>query len=98
MQVRIYSPSRSAMQSGRGKVGRWMIDVLPESGQSPESLMGWTSSADTQSQVRLRFESADDALRYAQKQGWEAVLDLPHERKLSPRNYADRFAVRKKLS
>lgn len=96
MKVRIYRPSKTAMQSGRGKAKVWLIEPELESARVPEPLMGWTSSEDTLNQIRLRFESQDAAVQYAEKQGWSYTLDIPQERKPVPRNYADNFRVRKK--
>ncbi|HBM61284.1 MAG TPA: ETC complex I subunit, partial [Citreicella sp.] len=60
-----------------------------------DPLMGWTSSADTQSQVRLRFDSKEAALAYARENGIEAVVTEPHKRKpnVRARGYAENFAV-----
>lgn len=96
MQVRIYKPSKNAMQSGRGKSKLWQIEPELESARVPEPLMGWTSSEDTLNQIRLRFESAEAAVQYAEKQGWAYTLDQPQERKVTPRNYGDNFRTRKK--
>lgn len=96
MKVRIYRPSKNAMQSGRGKNKLWVLEPELETARVPEPLMGWTSSGDTLNQIRLRFESADAALHYAEKQGWSCTVDEAQERKVTPRNYADNFRLRKK--
>jgi hypothetical protein len=69
MFARIFSPSRNAMQSGKGKTGYWLLEYLTEVPRTREPLMGWTSSADTQQQVRLRFDSLEQAVAYAEKHG-----------------------------
>jgi hypothetical protein len=69
MLARIFSPPRNAMQSGKGKVGLWFLEYVPETPRSRDPLMGWTSSADMNQQVRLRFESREQAIAYAEKQG-----------------------------
>lgn len=96
MQVRIFKPSKNAMQSGRGKAKLWQIEPELESARVPEPLMGWTSSEDTLNQIRLRFETAEAAVQYAEKQGWVYTLDQPQERRVTPRNYGDNFRPRKK--
>lgn len=96
MKVRIFKPSKNAMQSGRGKTRLWQIEPELESARVPKPLMGWVSSEDTLNQIRIRFDSADDAMQYAEKQGWEYTVDTEHERIVVPRNYADNFRVRKK--
>ena len=70
MQVRIYQPPKTAMQSGRANTRRWVVEFEPESGRRIEPLMGWTSSRDTKGQVRLWFDSKDEALAYVEKHGY----------------------------
>ncbi|HBT00459.1 ETC complex I subunit [Salipiger marinus] len=95
MRARIYQPARTAMSSGQGKTKDWILDFAPASAREVDPLMGWTSSADTQSQVRLRFDSKEAALAYARENGIEAVVTEPHKRKpnVRARGYAENFAV-----
>ena len=67
MTARIYLPARSATQSGQSK-DAWVLEYEPESPRVIEPLMGWTSSADMKSQVRLRFDSKEEAIAYADAQ------------------------------
>ena len=67
MRVRIYQPARSAMQSGTARTKSWVLDFPPADQRGIDPLMGWTSSDDTQSQVRLHFDSLDEAVAYAVK-------------------------------
>jgi hypothetical protein len=53
--------------------------------------MGWTSSGDTRQQLRLRFESEDEAVAYAKKHGLMYTLERPQERQVRPKAYADNF-------
>jgi len=94
VQVRIYKPTKTAMQQGRAGTGRWVLEFEPGA-RRVEPLMGWTSSEDTNAQVRLRFESKDEAIAYAQKHGLMYSLEEPRERKLRPKAYADNFAYRR---
>ena len=55
MRARIYKPARNAMTSGTAKTRHWVLDYSPASAREVDPLMGWTSSGDTQAQVRLRF-------------------------------------------
>ena len=91
MQVRIYQPPKTAMQSGQANTKLWVLEYEPESARQVEPLMGWTSSRDTKGQVRLRFETAEEAVAYARKHGLMYTLERPHERKLQPKAYADNF-------
>ena len=61
MRVRIYQPSRNAMQSGVARTKGWVLEFVREDHPSLDPLMGWTTSEDTQSQVRLRFDTRAEA-------------------------------------
>ena len=65
MVARIYKPSRNAMQSGVAKTKHWVLDYEPEHARRVEPLMGYTSSADMRSQIRLRFETKEEAVAKA---------------------------------
>ena len=62
MSARIYKPARTAMSSGTAKTREWILEFVPSSAREIEPLMGWTSSDDTQSQVKLQFETKEAAL------------------------------------
>jgi hypothetical protein len=79
------------MQSGMAKTKKWVIEFEPTSKREPEPLMGWTSSSDTRTQVSLKFDTPDDAVRFAVKNGWEYELLAEHVRNVKPRNYSDNF-------
>jgi len=67
--VRIYRPSRPATQSGTATAKLWVLDFEPASPRRIDPLMGWTSSSDMKSQVRLRFATKEEAIAYAEKNG-----------------------------
>ncbi len=90
MDVRIYKPAKTAMQQGRAGTDRWILEFEPGA-REVEPLMGWTSSRDTRRQLRLRFDSKDDAIAYAEKHGLMYSVELPKERKIEPKAYADNF-------
>ncbi len=94
MKVRIFQPSKTSMQSGRGKLNQWVLEYEPTSARNPETLMGWTQSGDTLNQVRLNFNSSDDAVKFAQGKGWSYTVQIPQERKIKARNYGDAFTYR----
>ncbi len=94
MQARIYRPAKTVMQSGRGNTKRWVLEFDLETPRRPEPLMGWTSSGDTLNQVRLRFDSQEDAVAYAERKGLSYTVEPVHERRVVPRNYADNFKPR----
>lgn len=91
MTARIYSPGKNAMQSGRGRTGRWILEFEPVRAPGIEPLMGWTTSADTQRQVRLTFDSAEAAVAYAERNGIAYEIDRAHERAPRPKSYAENF-------
>jgi hypothetical protein len=91
MKVRIYRPSRNAMQSGRGRTQEWVLEYETVSARKPEALMGWSSSQDTLNQVRMQFDTMQEAVAFAEKNGWEYAVSLAHERRVVPRNYVDNF-------
>jgi len=92
MQARIYSPAKTAMQSGKGKTGRWLLEFDRTAAKSVEPLMGYTSSGETRSQVKLFFESKDEAVSYAQKYGLPFRVVEPKGAKRRRVAYADNFS------
>lgn len=98
MRARIYKPARNAMQSGSAKSKRWVLEFAPASRREVDPLMGWTSSNDTQSQVKLRFDSKEAALEYAHENGIEAVVSEPKTRKANIRagGYGENFATHRR--
>ena len=99
MHARIYRPARTAMSSGTAKSRDWMLEFTPISARTVDPLMGWTSSDDTQSQVKLRFESKEAALNYAKDKGIDAIVSEPKERKanIRSRGYGENFATDRKV-
>ncbi|MFM2391381.1 MAG: hypothetical protein RLZZ437_2936 [Pseudomonadota bacterium] len=98
MRARIYQPAKTAMQSGTGKTKVWVLEFAPASARAVDPLMGWTSSDDTQSQVKLRFDTLEAAQAYAAEKGIEADVTLPKARKanIRPRGYGENFATDRK--
>ena len=95
MRARIFQPARTAMSSGTAKTKAWMLEFAPNEAREVDPLMGWTSSSDMQSQVRLQFATKEEALDYAQEHGIDAQVQEPHKRKLNvrPGGYGDNFAT-----
>ena len=89
--ARIYRPARTAMQSGASNTKHWLLEYEPAAPASIEPLMGWTSSADTRRQLRLWFETKDDAIAYAERQGLTYEVEEPKERVVRAKSYADNF-------
>lgn len=95
MRARIYKPAKSAMSSGTAKTKVWVLDFTPASARQIDPLMGWTSSSDMNSQVRLRFDSLEAAQDYAREHGIDAVVVQPKTRKpnIRARGYGENFAT-----
>lgn len=95
MRARIFQPARTAMSSGTAKTNHWVLEFAPAEAREVDPLMGWTSSSDTQAQVRLQFETKEAALEYAEGHGIEAQVQEPHKRKpnIRPGGYGENFAT-----
>ncbi len=91
VRARIYQQPKTAMQSGVAGTHEWVLDFEPAAPRRPDPLMGWSGSTDTQAQVRLRFETRDEAVAYAEGQGLAYDVELPHTRKFRAKAYADNF-------
>jgi len=90
MTARIYLPARNAMQSGQSK-DKWILEYEPESPRRIEPLMGWTSSSDMKAQVKLRFDSKDEAIAYATRNGVAYRVEEPKRRQRKILSYSDNF-------
>ncbi len=92
MTARIYKPARTAMQSGMAKTKEWVLDYEPEEPRAVEPLMGWTSSGDMKQQLRLRFDTKEEAIAYCERNGiaYEAFETRPSQRQRI--SYSDNFA------
>ena len=95
MRVRIYKPARNAMQSGVARSKGWVLEFPQADKRAIDPLMGWTSSDDTQAQVRLRFGSRAEAEAYAKAHGLDYVVVEPKPRaaNVRPRGYGEIFAT-----
>jgi hypothetical protein len=89
--ARIFRPAKTAMQSGRAGTRRWVLEYEPTTPREPDPLMGWASAGDTLNQVRLKFETLDEAKQFAEKKGLDYVVVEPQKRTFKPKNYADNF-------
>ena len=95
MTARIYRPSKSAMSSGTAKTRSWVLEYVNDTGREVDPLMGWTSSSDTQAQVRMKFPTKEAALEYARDNGIDATVTEPKVRKpnVRARGYGENFAT-----
>ena len=96
MTIKIYKPTKSSMQSGLGKTKLWLAEYISDSDNVKESLMGWNSSLDTKTQIRVFFETKEQAINWAKKNNYQYFVNEPQSRKLKPKNYASNFDMNKK--
>jgi hypothetical protein len=95
MTARIYKPAKTAMQSGHAKTQEWVLDYEPEEPREVEPLMGWTSSGDMRQQVRLHFETAEEAVAYCER---HSIAYQVFDTKSAARrimSYSDNFAFKR---
>ncbi|KPU82349.1 hypothetical protein JI56_02275 [SAR11 cluster bacterium PRT-SC02] len=88
--ARIYLPTKSAMQSGKGKTEKWVLEFVSQKSKY-NPLMGWESSKDTNSQIKLNFSSKEQAIEYANKNNIKYKLIEPNKKKFVIKSYADNF-------
>ena len=83
------------MSSGTARTRRWVLDFGRDSKREIDPLMGWTSSDDTQAQVRLNFATKEAALEYAEEHGIDAIVIEPKSRRANvrARGYGENFAT-----
>ncbi len=91
MSAKIYRPAKTAMQSGKAKTHRWILEFDQEKPRKIDPMMGYTTSGDTQQQVRLSFETQELAEAYAQRKGIEYRVIEPKEATRKQVSYTDNF-------
>ncbi len=98
MLARIYRPAKNAMQSGKANTKDWVLEFAPASAGRSDPLMGWTLTGDMDGQIRLAFETKDEAVAYAQAHGIAFQISNPKTAKPIIKAYADNFAFGRKQS
>jgi|TARA_B110000438_G_scaffold211813_1_gene203889 hypothetical protein len=89
-KAKIYKPTKSSMQSGKRNTKYWVME-FDTLNTGINSLTGWTTSKDTMSEVKLEFESRDQAISYAKSNNINFYIIEPEERKLIKKSYTDNF-------
>jgi ETC complex I subunit-like protein len=92
MLARIYKPAKTAMQSGSARTKEWVLEYEPEEARVVEPLMGWTSSGDMKQQLRLSFDTKDEAIAYCERHGIPYQVFEAKEPARRTIAYADNFA------
>ena len=91
MPARIYKPAKSATQSGLARTKQWLLVFEQDKPREIEPLMGWTSSGDTRQQLRLWFDTKEEAIAYAEREGIAYRVEEPQEVKRRMASYSDNF-------
>ena len=89
-KAKIYKPNKSAMQSGYGKTNKWILE-FETNDPTRNPLMGWESSNDTLSEIKLEFSSKELAITYAKKRKIDYELIDTKIRKIVKKSYSDNF-------
>ncbi len=90
IKAKIYIPNKNPMQSGTGKTNKWILEYETKN-PSTNPLMGWESSSDTFTELKLEFSSKDLAINYAKKMKVDFEIIEPKKRKTLKKSYADNF-------
>jgi len=96
MTIKIYKPSKTSMQSGRGKTKKWLAEYISDVTTKKDILMGWTSSSDTKSQIKLFFDTKEQAVEWAKKNNYQFYVIEPQKRNIKPKSYASNFDINRK--
>ena len=89
-KAKIYKPTKSSMQSGLMKTKEWVLEYMVHN-ELTNPLMGWQSSSNTLSEVKMTFNSKDDAIDYAKKNKINYIVVEPNKRSIVKKSYADNF-------
>ncbi len=89
-KAKIYIPNKNPMQSGIGKLDKWILE-FETTDPTKNPLMGWESSNDTLSELKLEFSTKELAINYAKKKKIEFEIIEPKKRKIVKKSYADNF-------
>ena len=89
-KAKIYIPNKNPMQSGNGKTDKWILEYITKD-PTNNPLMGWESSSDTNTELKLEFSSKELAINYAKKKKIDFELIEPKKRKTVKKSYADNF-------
>ena len=89
-KAKIYIPNKSPMQSGLAKNNKWILEYKTED-PTKNPLMGWESSSDTYTELKLEFSSKELAINYAKKKKIDFELIEPKKRKIVKKSYTDNF-------
>ncbi len=90
-RARIFQKPKSSMQSGYAGTRAWLLTFEQSERRVADPLMGWIGSRDTQTQVKLEFDTQADAIAYARANGLSFEVEAARVRTIRPKAYADNF-------
>ena len=91
MIVKIFKPAKTAMQSGKAKTKLWHLQVMDDSIQTRDPLIGYHGGSSTKNQIKLEFETKEDAINFAKSKNYDYEVVEPSARKIIKKSYADNF-------
>ena len=91
MTAKIYQPAKSAMSSGTAKSRHWILEFAAEGARRKDAYTGWNSIDGTANQVKLKFDTLEEAQAYAAAQGLAVRVDKPQKRRRLSKSYSDNF-------
>ena len=97
MTIKIYRPSKTSMQSGIKKTKLLVAEYISEIEKFKDPLMGWNSSHDTKSQIKLFFETKEQAIEWAIKNNYQYYIEEFNQKKIKPKNYSSNFSTNRKV-
>tara|TARA_X000001036_G_scaffold345267_1_gene325056 strand:- start:485 stop:769 length:285 start_codon:yes stop_codon:yes gene_type:complete len=89
-KAKIYIPTKTAMQSGRGKLKKWVIEFAKKD-TAINPLMGWETSTDTLGEVVLKFSTKEKAIEYAESNNIDYTVIEPQKKEFVIKSYSDNF-------
>ena len=92
-RARISKPAKTAMQSG-ARARKWVLAYEPATRREPEALMGWISAEDTLNEVQLHFETMEEAVAFATKNGLDYTVIPPHDEHREAEELCGQFPLR----
>ena len=96
MTIKIYKPSKTAMQSGIGKTKKWLAEYISNEETVKDHLMGWNSSTDTKSQIKVFFDTKEQAIAWAKSNDYHFFVEEAKIKKVKIKSYASNFAMNRK--
>jgi hypothetical protein len=91
MLARIYKPARNAMQSGKANAEKWLLEYEPQQRKVADPLMGYNTTGDMNRQIRLEFDTREEAVAYAERNAIPYRVQNPQQATPKKVSYSDNF-------